>query len=71
MIEDFFHLPPQWFTLNWEYFREFSKKFKTAVMVYSGGWGKLIHGKKSEVENLVTLTVPLSCVPLCAISFNF
>ncbi len=29
-------------------------------MVYSGAWGKLIHGKKPEVENLVSF-VPLWC----------
>jgi hypothetical protein len=35
----------------------FRKKFETALMVYSGAWGKLIHEKKTEVENRVT--VPL------------
>jgi hypothetical protein len=31
--------------------REFLKKFETALMVYAGAWGKLIHEKKPEVEN--------------------
>jgi hypothetical protein len=42
--------------LSCEYLREFSKKFETALMVYSGAWGKLIH-EKTEVENLVTLSL--------------
>jgi hypothetical protein len=28
--------------------REFSKKFETALMVYSGAWGKLIHEKNQK-----------------------
>jgi hypothetical protein len=32
-------------------------KFETALMVYSGDWGKLIHEKKSEAENLATLSL--------------
>jgi hypothetical protein len=31
-----------------EYLREFSKKFETALMVYSGAWGKLIHEKNQK-----------------------
>ncbi len=31
--------------MSCEYLREFSKKFETALMVYSGAWGKLIHKK--------------------------
>ncbi len=58
MIEDFFHLPPvlrhRWCTLSCEYLREFSKKFETALILYSGAWEKLIHEKNPEVENLVT-----------------
>jgi hypothetical protein len=30
-----------------DYLREFSKKFKTAPMVYLGAWGTLIHEKKT------------------------
>jgi hypothetical protein len=30
-------------TLSCEYLREFSKKFGTVLMVYSGAFGKLIH----------------------------
>ncbi len=35
----------KWCTLTCEYLRKFSKKFETALMVYSGAWGKLIHEK--------------------------
>ncbi len=38
----------RWQTLSCEYLREFSKKFETTLMVYSGAWGKLIHGKKQK-----------------------
>jgi hypothetical protein len=38
----------QWSTLSCEYLREFSKKFETALMVYSGAWGKLIHEKNQK-----------------------
>jgi hypothetical protein len=34
--------------LSCEYLREFSKKFETAPMVYSGAWGKLIHEKNQK-----------------------
>jgi hypothetical protein len=61
MIEDFFHLPPVSLTpvvhLECEYLHEFSKKFETALMVYLGAWGKLIHEKKPEVEKLVTVSL--------------
>jgi hypothetical protein len=43
--------------LSCEYLRKFSKKFQTALTVYSGAWGKLIHEKKPDVENLVTLSL--------------
>jgi hypothetical protein len=52
MIEDFLHLPPvsltRWQTLSCEYLREFSKKFETTLMIYSGAWGKLIHEKNQK-----------------------
>jgi hypothetical protein len=32
-------------TLSCKYLREFSKKFETALTVYSGAWRKLIHEK--------------------------
>jgi hypothetical protein len=35
----------------------FRQKIKTALMVYSGAWGKLIYLKKPEVENLVALSL--------------
>jgi hypothetical protein len=38
----------RWCTLRYEYLREFSKKFETAHMVYSGAWGKLIHEKNQK-----------------------
>ncbi len=41
----------RWSTLSCKYLREFSKKFETAVMVYSGAWGKLIH-EKTEKEKI-------------------
>ena len=46
-----------WCTLSCEYLREFFKKFETALMGYSGAWGKLIREKKLEVENLVALSL--------------
>ncbi len=38
----------RWSTLSCEYLRAFSKKFETALLVYSGAWGKLIHEKKQK-----------------------
>ncbi len=38
----------RWSTLSCEYLREFSGKFETALMVYSGAWGKLIHEKSQK-----------------------
>ncbi len=55
LFEDFCHLPPVSTTLSCEYLPEFSKKFETALFVYLGAWGKLIHEKK--VENLVALSL--------------
>jgi hypothetical protein len=54
MIEDFF----RWQTLSCEYLREFSKKFETALMVYSRAWGKLIHEKNQKQK--IRDTVPLN-----------
>jgi hypothetical protein len=34
--------------LSCEYLGEFSKKFKTVLMGYSGAWGKLIHRKNQK-----------------------
>ncbi len=34
--------------MSCEYLREFSKKFETALLVYSGASGKLIHEKKQK-----------------------
>ncbi len=38
----------RWCTLACEYLREFSKKFKTVLMWYSGAGGKLIHEKNRK-----------------------
>jgi hypothetical protein len=38
----------RWSTLSCEYLREFSEKIETALMVYLGAWGKLIHEKKQK-----------------------
>ncbi len=35
----------RWCTLSCEYLREFSDKFETSLLVYSGSWRKLIHEK--------------------------
>jgi len=61
--EDFCHLPPVSATpvvhLDYsEYLQEFSKKFETALLVYSGAWGKLIHEK--NISRKSRGTVPLS-----------
>ncbi len=34
--------------MSGEYLREFSKKFETVLMEYSGAGGKLIHEKKQK-----------------------
>ncbi len=38
----------RWCTLRCEYLREMSKKFETALMMYSGAWGKQIHEKNQK-----------------------
>ncbi len=48
-----------------DYFREFLKKFETALLVYSGAWGKLIHEKKNRSRKSRD-TVPLN---LCMCMF--
>jgi hypothetical protein len=35
----------------------FRKKFETVLMGYSGAGGKLLHEKKPEAKNLVTLSL--------------
>jgi hypothetical protein len=40
--------PVQWCTLSCELLCEFSKKIETAILVYSGAWGKLIHEKNQK-----------------------
>ncbi len=46
----------RWCILTCEYLREFSKKFETVLMGYSGAGGKLIH-EKPEAKKLVTLSL--------------
>ncbi len=48
---DFFDLPPV--HLELQYLREFLKKYEMALIGYSEAWGKLIHEKNPELENLV------------------
>jgi hypothetical protein len=43
-------------TLTCEYLHEFSKKFKTVLMGYSGAGGKLIH-KKYQKPKILTLSL--------------
>ncbi len=38
----------RWCTLGCEYLREFSKKFETVLMGYSGAWGKQTHEKNQK-----------------------
>jgi hypothetical protein len=44
MFKNFFH----WCPLSCEYLREFSKKFETALSIYSVAWGKLINEKNQK-----------------------
>ncbi len=55
MIEDFLHLQ----TLSCEYLSEFSKKFETTLMVYSGAWGNLIHEKNQKSK--ISWHCPFKC----------
>ncbi len=50
----------RWCTLSCEYLREFSKKFETALLVYSGAWGKLIHEKKQKSK--ISWHCPFKCM---------
>ncbi len=40
----------RWCTLSCEFLRDISKKFETALMVYWGAVGKLIHEKKLNIS---------------------
>jgi hypothetical protein len=60
LIEHFSHLPLVSTTpvVNLELrIREFSKKFETVLMGYSGAGGKLIDETKPEAKILVTLSL--------------
>ena len=48
----------RWCTMTCEYLREFSKKFETILIGYSGAGGKLIHKKTRSKKSRDT--VPLS-----------
>ncbi len=52
----------RWCTLTCEYLREFSKKFETILMGYSGAGGKLIHEKTRSKKSRDT--VPLIQISL-------
>ncbi len=43
--------------MAYEYLHEFSNKFETVLMEYSGDGEKLIHEKKPEAKNLLTLSL--------------
>jgi hypothetical protein len=62
LFDDFFHLPLVSTTpvvhLELRISQRICKKFKTALMVYSGAWGKLIHKKTTCQKSRGT--VPLS-----------
>jgi hypothetical protein len=45
--------------LSCEYLRQFSKKFETALMVYSGAWEKLINEKTRSRKSRDTLSLSL------------
>jgi hypothetical protein len=44
--------------LTCAYLQEFSKKFELTPKLSSGALGKMIHLKKHEEKNLVTLSLP-------------
>jgi hypothetical protein len=44
--------PVSWRTLTCEYLHEFSKKFETTLMLFSGAWGKMIHEKNLKQKIL-------------------
>ncbi len=49
----------RWWTLTCEYLREFSKKFETVLMGYSGAGGKLIHKKNQKQK--ISWYCPFKC----------
>ncbi len=60
-----------WCTLSCEYFREFRKKFTTAVMVYSGARGKLIHKKARSRKSRDTVPITFVSFLLDLVSRHF
>ncbi len=62
LIENFFYLPPVLMTpvvrLKLQISPQILEKCETALMGYSGAWGKLIHErKKPVVANLAALSL--------------
>jgi len=66
------NLPPvsliPWCTLTCKYLREFSKKFETVLMGYSGAGGKLIHEKNQKQK--ISLHCPFNHSFVARIKFN-
>jgi hypothetical protein len=58
----------RWQTLSCEYFREFSKKFGTVLMEYSGTGGKLIHEKNQKQK--ISLHCPFNAL-ICSVFYLF
>ncbi len=57
-------------TLNCEYLREFSKKFETVLMVYSGVWSKLIHEKKQNSKISRHCPINMSEIYILSVCFT-
>jgi hypothetical protein len=62
MAEDFFLFATGvndngWCTLSYEYLREFSLKFETALMVYSGAFGTMINEKTRSRKSRDTVPI--------------
>ncbi len=60
-VVDTWHRWHRWCTLTRQYLREFSKKFETVLMEYSGAGGELIYGKNQIKKSRDT--VPLNPLP--------
>ncbi len=61
----------RWCTLTCEHLREFSKKFETVLMGYSGAGGKLIHKKNQKQK--ISWHCPFKVAPqkyLCACGYG-
>ncbi len=47
----------RWCTFTCAYLREYSKKCKMTLMLFSGAWGKMIHERTWRKKTLVTLSL--------------